>query len=46
MTLLVYKEITINNVLEDFIKLITIKIHQADEEKEKQIFKEKLSQLE
>ena len=34
MTLLVYKEITINDMMESFFKLITLKIHETDREKE------------
>jgi len=45
MTLLVYKEITINDILESFCKLLTIKIHQADEKVEEEKRKEILSRI-
>ena len=46
MTLLVYKEITINDTLESFCKFLTLKIHNADQKLEEEKNQEKLSLLE
>jgi len=40
MTLLVYREPEINSIISDFIKLVTIKIHQSDEERNKEKLQE------